>query len=91
MISRIITRKITRVTREQTAQIDYVQPLKKLNIEGGIKGIFRSNFSNFGTNNLDSVTNTYVSNPQNTNNFKLRAEYLQRLQLVPIHARQLGL
>ncbi|CAM3920779.1 Outer membrane receptor proteins, mostly Fe transport [Pedobacter westerhofensis] len=33
--------------REQTVQVDYVQPLRKLNIEGGIKGIFRNQNSNF--------------------------------------------
>jgi hypothetical protein len=55
-------------TKEQTAQIDYVHPLKKLNIEGGVKGIFRSNTSNFQTANQDS-SGAYRVVPENTNNF----------------------
>jgi len=34
-------------TSEQTFQIDYVQPVKMLNIEAGIKGILRNNISDY--------------------------------------------
>lgn len=34
-------------TSEQTFQIDYVQPVKMLNIEAGIKGILRNNTSDY--------------------------------------------
>lgn len=55
-------------THEHTAQIDYVQPLKKdFNLEAGLKAIFRNNFSDFQTDNLDTVTNTYIT--RNDNNF----------------------
>jgi len=56
-------------TNEQTIQADYVHPLKKINIEGGLKAILRSSFSNFETNNLDSIKNIYVADPGNSNNF----------------------
>lgn len=34
-------------SKEQTIQLDYVHPVKKLNIEAGLKGILRDNNSNF--------------------------------------------
>lgn len=34
-------------SKEQTIQLDYVHPIKKLNIEAGLKGILRDNNSNF--------------------------------------------
>ncbi|MDB5009228.1 MAG: hypothetical protein JWQ06_17, partial [Mucilaginibacter sp.] len=48
------------IPSEQTFQVDYVQPLKKWNIEAGIKGIFRNNQSNFQYNSLNPVTNQYL-------------------------------
>jgi len=56
-------------TKEQTIQADYVHPLKKINIEGGLKAIIRNSFSDFETSNLDTIKNIYVSDPANTNNF----------------------
>lgn len=47
---------------EQTAQVDYVAPVKNLNIEAGIKGIFRDNKSNFDYSSL-SPGGQYVLNP----------------------------
>jgi hypothetical protein len=36
-------------TKEQTLQLDYTHPLKHVDIEAGIKGVFRDNFSDFTT------------------------------------------
>jgi outer membrane receptor protein involved in Fe transport len=56
-------------SKEQTIQVDYVQPLKKLTIEAGVKGILRDNNSDFGYdqadatglayNRVDSLSNRY--------------------------------
>lgn len=56
-------------SREQTMQIDYVHPLKKLNIEAGLKGILRDNNSNFEVRNFNSTTNDYQIDPARTNKF----------------------
>ncbi len=52
-----------------TFQLDYVQPLRKLNIEAGAKAILRNNFSDYTTQNLDAATNTFITDPNQTNNF----------------------
>jgi hypothetical protein len=36
-------------TKEHTLQLDYTHPLKHVDIEAGIKGVFRNNFSDFTT------------------------------------------
>ncbi|TBO44287.1 outer membrane beta-barrel family protein [Pedobacter kyonggii] len=41
-------------SQEQTFQLDYVHPLKNLDIEGGIKFISRKNYSEFLTGNFDT-------------------------------------
>jgi ferric enterobactin receptor len=53
---------------EQTAQIDYVYPLKKVTIEAGIKAIFRDNSSNFEFLSLNT-SGSYVADPLRTNSF----------------------
>ncbi|MDN5289149.1 MAG: TonB-dependent receptor [Mucilaginibacter sp.] len=55
--------------REHTIQLDYVYPLKKLNIEAGAKAILRTNFSDFGREDLDPTTNQYVVNTGQTSTF----------------------
>jgi outer membrane receptor protein involved in Fe transport len=55
--------------REHTIQLDYVYPLKKLNIEAGAKAILRNNFSDFGREDLDPTTNEYVVNTGQTSTF----------------------
>jgi ferric enterobactin receptor len=54
---------------EQTFQIDYVQPLKKVNFEAGIKTIFRKNPSDFQYNSLNPITGQYDLVPALSNNF----------------------
>ncbi|WP_229207885.1 outer membrane beta-barrel family protein [Dyadobacter beijingensis] len=44
---------------EQTFQVDLVYPVKKLNIEAGLKGIMRDNKSDFQYLIFDPETNTY--------------------------------
>jgi outer membrane receptor protein involved in Fe transport len=56
-------------TIEQTFQLDYVHPLKKINIEGGLKAILRNSSSDFGNNDLDTLTQMYVQDPTSTNDF----------------------
>jgi ferric enterobactin receptor len=48
---------------EQTFQLDYVRPLKKWNIEAGIKGIFRDNRSNFQYDSLNTNGNFDLDAP----------------------------
>ena len=56
-------------SKEQTIQADYVHPVKKLNIEGGIKGILRDNNSNFEYSSLHEATGRYELDPSRTNKF----------------------
>lgn len=54
-------------TDEHTGQMDMVLPLKKWMLEGGLKGIFRTNESRFGTENIgdeNEVRNDFL-NTQN--------------------------
>lgn len=53
---------------EQTIQIDYVYPSKKVSIEAGIKAIFRDNSSNFEYLSLNS-SGAYILDPLRTNAF----------------------
>ncbi|WP_183563631.1 outer membrane beta-barrel protein [Mucilaginibacter sp. SP1R1] len=55
--------------REHTIQLDYVYPLKKINIEAGAKAILRNNFSDFGREDLDPATNEYVVDEGQTSTF----------------------
>ncbi len=55
--------------KENTIQIDYVHPLKKVTIEAGGKAIFRKIFSDFTSDTLNSKTNQYVNDGSQTNNF----------------------
>ena len=54
---------------EQTVQVDYVYPLKKLNIEAGLKAIMRDNKSDFQYRSFDSETGRFELNPAYSNKF----------------------
>lgn len=56
-------------TKEHTAQIDYVHPLKTLNIEAGAKAIFRNNYSHFITDYYNDAAKDFVNDPAQTNDF----------------------
>ena len=45
--------------REHTIQLDFVTALKRLNIEGGLKGIIRNNNSDFGYSSLNSTNGQF--------------------------------
>lgn len=61
---------------EQTFQIDYIQPVKKLTIEAGIKGIHRKNDSDFRFRYLDENTGQYQTDLLKTNVFDNTQEVL---------------
>ena len=53
-----------------TVQIDYAGPLsKRLSTEAGAKAIFRSDYSHFHENDLDSASHSYLPNVAETNDF----------------------
>ncbi len=54
---------------EQTFQLDYIHRVKKLNIEGGIKGILRTNKSDFQYRSFDSADSKFEVDPTRTNQF----------------------
>ena len=54
---------------EQTVQIDYVYPLKKLSIEGGVKGIFRDQESNFQYLSFNAQSQQFELRPENSDLF----------------------
>ncbi len=63
-------------TMEQTIQIDYIQPVKKLTIEVGLKGIRRKNDSDFRFKYFDENSGQYETDPARTNVFDNTQEVL---------------
>ncbi|WP_419700050.1 TonB-dependent receptor domain-containing protein [Mucilaginibacter sp. NFX135] len=64
---------------EHTLQVDFVTPVKQVNIEAGVKGILRTSNSNFGYNSFNSATGQFdadaaLSN-QYTNNQNVFSAY----------------
>lgn len=56
-------------TREQTVQVDFAHPLHKVNMEAGVKAIFRNSKSDFEYLSLDSATNQFLNEPAMSDNF----------------------
>ncbi|WP_423148375.1 outer membrane beta-barrel protein [Rubrolithibacter danxiaensis] len=54
---------------EQTFQLDYVHPVKKITVEAGVKAILRSNESEFNYLSLNTANNQFETDPSRTNNF----------------------
>jgi outer membrane receptor protein involved in Fe transport len=61
-------------TKEQTSQLDYIDPLKVLTIEAGAKMILRNYFSDFNTDTLNTSTGQYLNEANQTNNFTYRQD-----------------
>ena len=56
-------------SKEQTVQIDYLHPLKKLTIEGGIKAIRRLNDSDFQFKSFSNSSGQFEVDPTRSNIF----------------------
>ncbi|ALW86763.1 hypothetical protein AUC43_17765 [Hymenobacter sedentarius] len=56
-------------TREQTLQLDYVQPIRKQTLEMGLKTSFQRNSSDYFYQTRDSLTDVFVLDPKLSNNF----------------------
>ena len=54
---------------EQTFQVDYVHPVKKLSIEAGVKGILRANKSDFAYRTFNADPGQYIVDPNRSNRF----------------------
>lgn len=54
---------------EHTVQLDFVTPVNKVNIEAGLKGIFRNNSSDFDYSDLNGTTGLYQYNDALSNTF----------------------
>ncbi len=63
-------------SEEQTAQIDYVHPLKKLNVEAGIKAIWRNNFSVYNQFNANPSGEGFILDPEKSNEFNYQQDVL---------------
>ncbi|MGN7988813.1 outer membrane beta-barrel protein [Pedobacter sp. 22226] len=57
----------TSSSKEQTIQVDYVNPFKKLTVEAGVKAILRNGESNFQYLNFNPAQNIYQVDPSQGN------------------------
>lgn len=64
------------LSNEQTFQLDYVHPVKQLNIEGGVKGILRKSNSDYQFLNLNPNSGDYELDPSKTNTFNYHQNVL---------------
>lgn len=61
---------------EQTGQVDYVQNIKKVKMEAGIKAIFRDNNSHFNTLEFDPVLEQFTADGDRQNEFENKQSIL---------------
>ncbi len=54
-------------SKEQTAQIDYINPFKYVTVEAGVKAILRDGESNFQYLNFNEADNTYIIDQAQSN------------------------
>ena len=75
---------------EQTFQIDYVHPVKKLTIEAGVKGIRRKNESDFQYMSLNSSSGQFVIDPDRSNVFDNTQEVLGAYNTYQLNLKDWG-
>jgi hypothetical protein len=56
-------------SKEHTVQLDYIQPFKLINIEGGVKGILRNNFSDYEQSSRNFISQKFEPDSDQTNQF----------------------
>ncbi len=61
---------------EQTGQVDYVQSIKKVKMEAGVKAIFRENNSRFNTLEFDPVLEQFIADGDRQNEFENKQSIL---------------
>lgn len=61
---------------EQTFQLDYVHPVKKLTIEMGVKAIMRNNNSDFQYLGYNATTGNFEADPSRSNKFDNKQDVL---------------
>ncbi|MCX2492874.1 TonB-dependent receptor [Pedobacter sp. PF22-3] len=54
---------------EHTMQVDFITPVKKVNIEAGLKAILRNSNSDFGYNSFNSFNNVFEPDPALSNQY----------------------
>lgn len=61
---------------EHTFQVDFVTPVKKVNIEAGLKGILRNSNSNFGYDGLNVATEQFDADAALSNQYTNKQDVL---------------
>ncbi|OCX54884.1 hypothetical protein BEL04_10355 [Mucilaginibacter sp. PPCGB 2223] len=61
-------------SKDQTFQLDYVQPFKVWSIEAGAKAILRNSYSDFENLQQSTANSEYVIDPKQTNNLDYRQD-----------------
>ena len=77
-------------SKEQTIQLDYVHPFKKLNIEAGVKGIIRNNESDFQSN-YKQPGGAYLPDPSQSDTFDNRQIVLGAYNSYQYNGRNWGM
>jgi ferric enterobactin receptor len=75
---------------EQTIQLDYVHPLKKLTIEAGLKGIRRKNESDFQYLSFNTINDQFVIDPGRSNLFDNTQEVIGAYNTYQLNTKNWG-